>query len=140
MEEGDLTAIEQVTDAGFPILRRIAANVGERSIDQRVVFGFRYQTAPRLVSFLQKYRAYLEHVTGVRYSGEIGHPFHVIDDDIVILSLDHPFITEGRFASLLVRDRGLAQRLADGFQSLWTKAMKDLREINFDPRQPKTRR
>src|SRR5258706_12004155 len=75
-----------------------------------------------------------EHVTGVRYSGEIGHPFHVIDDDVVILCLDHPFIPEGRFASLLVRDKELAQRLADGFQSLWTKAMKDLREINFDPR------
>src|SRR5258706_7692139 len=37
-----------------------------------------------------------EHVTGVRYSGEIGHPFHVIDDDVVILCLDHPFIPEGR--------------------------------------------
>jgi hypothetical protein len=34
----------------------------------------------------------------------------------------------------LVRDKDLAQRLAEGFQSLWTKAMKDLREINFDPR------
>jgi sugar-specific transcriptional regulator TrmB len=134
LEQGDLSAIEQVTNDGFPILRRIAANATERKIDQRVVFGFRYQTAPRLVAFLRKYRTHLEHITGVRYSGEIGHPFHVIDEDLVILCLDHPFVPEGRFASLLVHDKELAQRLADGFQSLWTKAMKDLREISFDPR------
>ena len=134
LEQGDLGAIEQVTAGGFPILRRIARNATERNVDQRVVFGFGYQTAPQLVAFLRKYRAHLEHITGVRYSGEIGHPFHVIDDDLVILCLDHPFIPQGRFASLLVRDKDLAHRLTDGFQSLWTKAMKDLREINFDPR------
>jgi hypothetical protein len=96
-------------------------------------FGFRYQNANELVAFLRKHRANLGHVTGLRYSGELGHPFHVVDDDLVILSLDHPFIPEGRFASLLVRDRELAQRLAEGFQNLWTKAMKDLREIDFHP-------
>ena len=37
---------------------------------------------------------------------------------------------------LLVRDRELTQRVAEGFQGLWTKAMKDLREIDFDPRGP----
>ena len=134
LEQGDLGAIEQVTASGFPILRRIAGNATERNVDQRVIFGFGYEAAPRLIAFLRKHRAHLEHVTGVRYSGEIGHPFHVIDDDVIILCLDHPFIPEGRFASLLVRDKELAQRLAGGFQSLWTKAMKDLREINFDPR------
>ncbi len=126
MENGDLTALDQVTAAGFPILRRIARNATERKLDQRVVFGFAYQTAPQLVNFLRKHRVHLEHVTGVSYSGELGHPFHVIDDDIVILCLDHPFIPEGRFASLLVRDKELAQRLADGFEQLWTKAMQDL--------------
>jgi hypothetical protein len=75
----------------------------------------------------------MEHVTGVRYSGELGHPFHVVDEDIVILCLDHPFIPEGRFASLLVRDKELAQSLTDGFQQLWSKAMRDLREIDFHP-------
>jgi hypothetical protein len=74
-----------------------------------------------------------EHITGVRYSGELGHPFHVVDDDLVILSLDHPFIPEGRFASLLVRDHELAQKLAEGFQKLWSKAMRNLREIDFHP-------
>ena len=133
LEHGDLVAIDQVTAGGFPILRRLARNAAVRKLDQRVVFGFAYQTAPRLVAFLRKHREDLEHVTGVRYSGELGHPFHVIDDDIVILSLDHPFIPEGRFASLLVRDRELAQRLAEGFQNLWTKAMRDLREIDFHP-------
>lgn len=133
LENGDLAAIDEATAGGFPILRRIARNAAERQLDQRVVFGFAYRTAPKLVDFLRRHRAHLEHVSGVRYSGELGHPFHVVDDDIVILCLDHPFIPEGRFASLLVRDRELAQRLADGFQKLWAKAMRDLREIDFHP-------
>ena len=102
-------------------------------MDHRVVFGFTHQTAPQLVTFLRKHKAHLEQVTGVRYSGEFGHPFHVIDDDLVILSLDHPFIPEGRFASLLVRDQELSQKLAEGFQKLWSKAMRSLREIDFHP-------
>jgi HTH-type transcriptional regulator, sugar sensing transcriptional regulator len=133
LEHGDLESIETATAAGFPILRRIGRNAAACKVDHRVVFGFTYQTAQRLVHFLRRYRAYLEHVTGVRYSGELGHPFHVVDDDVVILSLDHPFIPEGRFASLLVRDKELAQKLADGFQMLWAKAMRDLREIDFHP-------
>jgi sugar-specific transcriptional regulator TrmB len=133
LESGDLEAIDRTTSSGFPILRRIARNATTRKIDHRIVFGFAYQTAPQLLAFLRKHRAHMEHVTGVRYSGELGHPFHVIDDDAVILCLDHPFIPEGRFASLLVRDRELAQKLADGFQKLWSKAMRDLREIDFQP-------
>jgi HTH-type transcriptional regulator, sugar sensing transcriptional regulator len=133
LEDGDLSAINSITAAGFPILRRIARNATRRKIDHRVVFGFSYHNAPRLVQFLREHRSYLEHVTGVRYSGELGHPFHVVDDNLVVLSLDHPFIPEGRFASLLVRDRELAQQLAEGFQTLWTKAMHDLREIDFQP-------
>jgi HTH-type transcriptional regulator, sugar sensing transcriptional regulator len=133
LEHGDLAAIEQVTAGGFPILRRIARNTAERKIDHRVVFGFAYHSAPKLMGFLRGNKAHLEHVTGVRYSGELGHPFHVVDDEIVILCLDHPFIPEGRFASLLVRDRELARQLADGFKELWSKAMRDLREIDFHP-------
>jgi predicted dithiol-disulfide oxidoreductase (DUF899 family) len=76
----------------------------------------------------------LRQVTGVRYSGELGHPFHVVDDETVVLPLDHPFVKEGRFASLLVRDRELADSLAEGFQELWRKAMKNLREVQVDPR------
>ncbi len=133
LEHGDLNAIDIVTSEGFPILRRIARNTAKQKVDQRVVFGFGYQTAPHLVNFLQKHRAHLEHVTGVRYSGELGHPFHVIDDDILILCLDHPFIPEGRFASLLVRDKELTEKISNGFQELWSKAMRNLREIDFHP-------
>ena len=133
MEQGDLDAVEAAATKGFPVLRRIARNTAERRVDQRVVFGFTHRTAPRLVEFLRKHRAQMEHVTGVRYSGELGHPFHIVDEDVVILCLDHPFIPEGRFASLLVRDKDLAQQLADGFQKLWSKAMRDLREIDFHP-------
>jgi sugar-specific transcriptional regulator TrmB len=133
LEHGDLEAFERATVGGFPILRRIARNAVKQRLDHRVVFGFAYQTAPQLVAFLRKYKIHMEHVTGVRYSGELGHPFHVVDEDIVILCLDHPFIPEGRFASLLVRDKELAQSLTDGFQQLWSKAMRDLREIDFHP-------
>jgi hypothetical protein len=133
LEHGDLAAIDQATAGGFPILRRIARNTAERKIDHRVVFGFAFHSAPKLMGFLRANKAHLEHVTGVRYSGELGHPFHVVDDEIVILRLDHPFIPEGRFASLLVRDKELARQLADGFKELWSKAMRDIREIDFHP-------
>jgi HTH-type transcriptional regulator, sugar sensing transcriptional regulator len=133
LEQGDLAAMEKVTLGGFPVLKRIARNTTERKVDQRIIFGFAYHTASQLLSFLRQFKSHLEHVTGVRYSGELGHPFHIVDDEIVILSLDHPFISEGRFASLLVHDKELAEQLTDGFQKLWAKAMKDLREIDFHP-------
>ena len=140
MEEGDLQSIDSSRESTSPVLRRIARNAVERKVDQRMVFGFGYRNAPRLVAFLKKHKANLDHVTGVRYSGEFGHPFHVIDDDVVILCVDHPFVPEGRVGSLMVRDRALAKRLADGFESLWSKAMRDLREISFQPVQQPARR
>jgi sugar-specific transcriptional regulator TrmB len=133
MERGDLAAIDQVVTSGFPILRRIARNAGERKLEHRVVFGFSYQSAPILVEFLRRHRTEIRHLTGVRYSGELGHPFHVIDEETVVLPLDHPFVPEGRFASLLVRDRDLAGSLSEGFEKLWRKAMRDLNEIDFQP-------
>src|SRR6266542_2127526 len=138
MEAGDLMAIDAAVKGGFPILRRIAKNAAEHDVEHRVVFGFSYQSAGQLVEFLKEHRHDLRQVTGVRYSGELGHPFHVVDDETVVLPLDHPFIKEGRFASLLVRDRELADSLAEGFHELWRKAMKNLREIQVDPRGHKT--
>jgi hypothetical protein len=134
LEWGDLAAISRLAEDGFPILRRIARNTSGSQVDHRMVFGFTRQTAAQLIDFLRIHKHDLEQATGIRYSGELGHPFHVVDDDMVILALDHPFIPEGRFASLLVRDAELAAKLAEGFQSLWSKAMKSLREIDFDPR------
>jgi len=52
---------------------------------------------------------------------------------LVVLPQDHPFAPGGRFASLLIRDRALAEGLAIGFDGLWKKAMKDLRETDFQP-------
>jgi hypothetical protein len=135
MEQGDLAAIDESTESGIPVLRRIARNAEGRKVDHRVVFGFGYRTAPMLVSFLKKHKAHLEPVTGIRYSGEFGHPFHVIDDDVVILCVDHPFVPGGRVASLMVRDSALATRLANGFETLWAKAMRNLREVSFQPGQ-----
>jgi len=134
LEAGDLRAIDAAIAGGFPILRRIARNAAAHGVEHRVVFGFSYQTAGALVGFLQAHRHDLRQVTGVRYSGELGHPFHVVDDDTVVLPLDHPFVKEGRFASLLVRDRELADSLAGGFHELWRKAMRSLREVSADPR------
>src|SRR5262249_2676066 len=138
MERGDLQALDAAANDRFPILRRIANNAAEHRVHHRVVFGFSYQTAHVLVDFLRRHRTDLRAVTGVRYSGELGHSFHVVDDDTVVLPLDHPFVKEGRFASLLVRDRELADSLAEGFQELWRKAMKNLREIQVDPRGPRS--
>jgi len=133
MEQGDLDALGSTKSSGAAILRRIARNAAANNVDHRVVFGFGYRAAPKLVAFLKRHRSSLEHMTGARYSGELGHPFHVIDDETVILSVDHPFVPQGRVASLMIRDAEFAQRLAAGFETLWGKAMKSLREISFQP-------
>lgn len=134
LEEGDLDAMDRVAGQGFDVLRRIARNAALRKIEHRVIFGFSNRNAARLLDFLRAHAGALGHFTGVRYSGELGHPFHVVDDETVILCLDHPFVPEGRFASLMVRDRALADSLATGFDGLWQKTLKDLRELRFDPR------
>ncbi len=133
MEEGDILAIGRVASEGFDVLKRLARQAAARGLDHRVVYGFSDRTAPRLLEFLRDHGPALAHLSGLRYSGELGHPFHVIDSETVILSLDHPFVPEGRFASLLVRDRSLAESLAQGFETLWLKALKDLREIRLYP-------
>lgn len=133
LERGDLQAIDRAVADGFPVLRRIGRNAARHGVEHRVVFGFSLPTAPMLVDFLRRHRNELAHATGIRYSGELGHPFHVIDERTVVLPLDHPFVPEGRFASMLVEDAELAQRLATGFEGLWRKAMRDLREIDFHP-------
>ena len=134
LEEGDLRAMDDLAGQGFDVLRRIARNASTRGLEHRVIFGFSSRNAPRLLEFLRAHAAALGHLTGIRYSGELGHPFHVVDDETVILCLDHPFVPEGRFASLLVRDAALAERLATGFDGLWEKTLRDLRELRFDPR------
>jgi sugar-specific transcriptional regulator TrmB len=134
LEEGDLAAIDRLAGEGFHVLKRIARAAAERKLAHRVVFGFSDRTAPRLIDFLRAHGPHLAHLSGLRYSGELGHPFHVIDRETVILSLDHPFVPEGRFASLLVRDHALAESLAHGFETLWQKALRDLREVKLYPR------
>ncbi|WP_342240051.1 TrmB family transcriptional regulator [Inquilinus sp. OTU3971] len=136
LEEGDLSAIDRQADSGFDVLKRLARAASGHGLDHRAIFGFSDRTAPRLLAFLRRHGGTLGHLSGLRYSGELGHPFHVLDDETVILSLDHPFVPEGRFASLLVHDRELAASLTQGFETLWQKALQDLREIRFLPRQP----
>jgi hypothetical protein len=133
LELGDLQAIDAAVFEGFPVLRRISRNAAKHDVEHRIVFGFSLRTAPKLTDFLRRHRNDLTHATGIRYSGELGHPFHVVDGRAVVLPLDHPFVPEGRFASMLVEDAELAQNLATGFEGLWRKAMRDLREIDFHP-------
>jgi sugar-specific transcriptional regulator TrmB len=137
VEQGDLDAIDRLAGEGFDVMKRVARAMAARSLDHRMVFGFSDRSGARLLEFLRRHSASIGQLSGVRYSGELGHPFHVIDGDLVILSLDHPFVPEGRFASLLVRDRSLAERLATGFEALWRKALADLREVRAYPR-PRT--
>lgn len=133
LEAIDLAAIDESTASGFPILRRIGRNAAQRGLVHRAVFGFTHRTAPRLLQFLREHGGDLAHLSGVRYSGEVGHPFHLVDDDTVILALDHPFVPGGRVASILIQDPELARSLAQGFDGLWDQAMRDLREIRFHP-------
>ena len=133
METGDIAAINAQADKGFDVLKRLS-RARERQIDHRAVFGFSDRTAPALLDFLRRHAGSIEGLSGVRYSGELGHPFHVIDREVVILSLDNPFVPEGRFASLLVRDSALAASLSAGFDALWQRALANLREIRFYPR------
>ncbi|HYP06375.1 MAG TPA: hypothetical protein VER03_09055 [Bryobacteraceae bacterium] len=53
MEQGDFSAIDNPNTSGAPLLRRIARNAVARHVDHRVVFGFGYRTAPKLVAFLK---------------------------------------------------------------------------------------
>jgi hypothetical protein len=133
LERGDLEAVDRAAGDGFPVLRRITRNAAKHGVEHRIVFGFSQQSAPALVDFPRRHRGDLTDVTGIRYCGEPGHPFHMVDDRTVVLPLDHPFVPEGRFASMLVEDPELAQNLATGFEGLWRKAARDLREIDFHP-------
>lgn len=133
LEVGDLVALDRVSREGFDVLKPLAKHARKRGVEHRIVFGVTARTAPALLDFFSNHAIGLEHVHGVRYAGEMGHPFHVVDDELVILSLDHPFVPEGRFASLLLRDSALAARLTEGFQGLWKRALRDLREIRAWP-------
>lgn len=132
MEHPDLQAI---SDAAHDtnILRRIRNNAETKGIHHRIVFGFNHRDAPQLIAFLKSFRQELRSATGIRYAGVLGHPFHVIDGEVVILSLDNPFLPERRVASLLIRNVELSQTLTLGFDSLWSKAMKSLTEIDVHP-------
>jgi hypothetical protein len=106
--------------AGFPILMRIAKNAGEHVVKHRVVFGFSSQSAGQLVE-----RPVL---------GRGGPP-------VSRRRRRHrgafarPSVRQGRAICIIaVGDRELADSLAEGFHELWRKAMKNLREIQVDPR------
>lgn len=133
LEHGDLDAIARGVDLGYDLMRALARRHDTAPIAHRVVFGFTHRTAPVLLAFLRERAAHARWMTSVRYAGEIGHPFHVIDARLVILALDHPFIGEGRYASLLIDDESLAAELSHGFDQLWRRALADLREVKHWP-------
>jgi HTH-type transcriptional regulator, sugar sensing transcriptional regulator len=85
------------------------------------------------VEFLKIHRHDLRQVTGVPYSGELGHPFQVVDDDTVVLALT---IHSSKKADLRHCSFAIASSpsLSDRFNERWRKAMKSPREIQDDPR------
>ncbi|MBS1715158.1 MAG: hypothetical protein JST30_12560 [Armatimonadetes bacterium] len=134
LESPDLDAIRKAKAEGVNVLRSVRKNLESRGIAHRIVFGFGPRDATGLKEFLREFRAELRSTTGVRYAGLLGHPFHVVDRETVILSLDNPFLSERRFGSLMMRSKELADPLARGFEGLWLKSMKSLQEVDFDPR------
>lgn len=134
LELPDIQAIEAAKNEGHNVLRNVRKNSESRGISHRIVFGFGPCDAPILIRFLKDFGSELRSATGVRYAGLMGHPFHVIDGETVILSLDNPFLPERRFSSLMIKSVELASPLCLGFDQLWKKSMKSLQEINFDPR------
>lgn len=132
MERADLDSLD-AAKSRTPVLRRIRRNVESNAVQHRAVFGFSHRDAPRLLQFLKDNRQELRAMTGIRYAGLLGHPFHVVDDELVILNLDNAFLPERRFASVLIQNKELAGALTAGFEGLWAKAMKNLQEINFHP-------
>lgn len=134
LEVPDIEALYEARQAGQNVLRTVRKNVESKGIQHAIVFGFGPRDAPRLLEFLKDFGVELRAATGVRYAGLLGHPFHVVDNETVILGLDNPFLAERRFGSVMMRSKELAVPLARGFDELWKKSMKSLREISFDPR------
>lgn len=134
LEVPDIEALYEAREAGQNVLRSVRKNVESKGLHHAIVFGFGPRDAPKLLNFLKDFGGELRAATGVRYAGLLGHPFHVIDNETVILGLDNPFLAERRFGSVMMRSKELAIPLARGFDELWKKSMKSLREISFDPR------
>lgn len=134
LELPDIQAIYAAQREGLNVLRSIRKNAEANGVLHRIVFGFGPRDAPVLIQFLKDFHSELRSATGVRYAGLLGHPFHVIDGETVILSLDNPFLPERRFSSLMLRSAELAAPMSQGFEGLWQKSMRNLQEISFDPR------
>jgi hypothetical protein len=134
LELPDIDAFYMARESGLNPLRLARKNFEARGAKHRIVFGFGPRDASRLITFLGDFANDLRAATTVRYSGLLGHPFHVIDGATVILSLDNPFLPERRFGSVLMRSKELAEPLVNGFEELWSKSMRSLKEVPFDPR------
>lgn len=137
LEAVDLAWLERCTADGFDLLRSLhqIRSSSATSIDHRLIFGYAMRAADELLGFLARAAPWLGLIKGVRYTSVMGHPFHVMDRQVVILSVDHPLAPERRIASLWIEDPPLAAGLAGGFDALWHKAMKQLREIRGIPLQ-----
>lgn len=133
LEPGDLQAITQLREGGFDVLRLIAGSRRRHGFEHRLMIGFGRRDGAALRRFLRSFADVLPDPAGLRYCAQIGHPFHLIDEEQVVLAVDHPFAGDGRLASLLVHDTGLATELAGGFEALWSRALTDLGQIRAWP-------
>lgn len=133
LEPGDLRAFAQAQATGFDVLRLVARSRRRTGFEHRLMIGFGRREGAAVKAFLRTFGESLPDPACLRYCAEIGHPFHLIDDEQVVLAVDHPFAGDGRLASLLVHDEALAVELAGGFEALWQRALPDLGQIRAWP-------
>ncbi len=133
LEPGDLRVFAQMRESGFDVLRLIAGSRRRSGFEHRLIIGFGRRDGAAIRQFLRTFADLLPEPAALRYCAEIGHPFHLIDEEEVVLAVDHPFAGDGRLASLLVHDQGLADELAGGFETLWARALPDLGQIRAWP-------
>jgi sugar-specific transcriptional regulator TrmB len=107
----------------FDIRKIIDRHDATRNIHHRYLFSLPPGAEVGLLPFLQQTSSLPVPGREARVIRTRLTPFHVVDDEVVILGIDHPLARSVRVASLLIRDRGFARDLLDGFENVWAKAV-----------------
>ncbi len=107
----------------FDIRKIIDRHDSALSIHHRYLFSLPPGAEVALVAFLEQPSSVPVPRREVRAIRARLTSFHVVDDEVVILGIDHPLARSVRVASLLIRDRALARDLLEGFDAVWEKAV-----------------
>ncbi len=106
----------------FDIRKIIDRHDEARNIHHRYLFSIPPGAEVALLPFLQQPSAIQVPQREARATRAHLTPFHVVDDEVIILGIDHPLARSVRVASLMIRDRNFAKDLMEGFDALWEKA------------------